>query len=147
MDLQQQLLEDQKKAMKAKEKQRLNVIRSLRSELRNAEIAQNRELSEEEMLEVLQREIKRRRESLADYERAERPSLLKELQEEIETLSSYLPPQLSEDEIREMVKQVISEMGVSSKREMGRVMGQIMPRVKGKADGSQVKKIVEEMLE
>jgi len=147
LDLQQQLLEDQKKAMKAKEKQRLNVIRSLRSELRNAEIAQNRELSEEEMLEVLQREIKRRRESLADYERAERPSLLKELQEEIETLSSYLPPQLSEDEIREMVKQVISEMGVSSKREMGRVMGQIMPRVKGKADGSQVKKIVEEMLE
>lgn len=147
MDLQQQLMEDQKEAMKAREKTRLNVIRSLRSELRNAEIAQNRELNEEEMLEVLQREIKRRRESLADYEKADRPSLLEELQEEIQILSSYLPPQLSEEEIREMVKQVISDQGVSSKKEMGKVMGAIMPRVKGKADGSQVRKIVEELLD
>ena len=84
---------------------------------------------------------------MLDYEKADRPALVKELKEEIEILSDYLPPQLSEDEIKEMVQSAITELGVFSKKEMGKLMGYLMPKVKGKADGSLVKKIVEELLE
>jgi len=146
MELLDQLMEDQKKAMKQKDKLRLNVIRYLRSELKNAEIAKNEPLSEEDAVEVLQRELKRRKEALQDYENANRPSLYEELQQEIDIISSYLPSQLSEEEIREMVKEAISSTGAESKREIGKVMGSLMPKLKGKADGNKVKEIVEEYL-
>ncbi len=146
MELLDQLMEDQKKAMKEKDKLRLNVIRYLRSELKNAEIAKNEPLSEEDAVEVLQRELKRRKEALQDYENANRPSLYEELQQEIDIISSYLPSQLSEEEIREMVKEAISSTGAESKREIGKVMGSLMPKLKGKADGNKVKEIVEEYL-
>ncbi|MGI6318205.1 MAG: GatB/YqeY domain-containing protein [Dethiobacteria bacterium] len=142
----QRLLDDQKKAMKAGEKLRLSVIRFLRSELKNAEIARKEPLNEGEAVAVVQRELKRRKEALLDYEKANRPDLVEELQEEIKILSEYLPPQLSESEIKEMVSAAITELGVSSKKEMGKLMGYLMPRVKGKADGSLVKKVVEELL-
>ena len=99
-----------------------------------------------EAVAVVQRELKRRKESLLDYEKANRPALVEELQEEIKILSGYLPPQLSESEIKEMAVAAITELGVSSKKEMGKLMGYLMPRVKGKADGSLVKKVVEELL-
>lgn len=145
-ELWERLLEDQKNAMKAKDTLRLNVIRCLRSEVKNAEIAKKQPLNEEEMLAVLQREMKRRKEALADYERANRPTLLQELKEEIKIISAYLPPQLSEEEIREKAQEAIAELGASSKKEMGKVMGLLMPRLKGKADGTIVKKVIEELL-
>lgn len=144
--LQERLLEDQKMAMKAQDKLRLKVIRLLRSEIKNVEIVKKGPLTEEEVQAVLQREIKRRKEALADYERANRPELLQELQEEIKILSSYLPPQLTEEEIREKAQEAIAELGASSKKEIGKVMGLLMPRLKGKADGGAVKKVVEELL-
>lgn len=147
MDLLQRLLDDQKMAMKAGDKLRLGVIRFLRSELKNAEIAKKGPLNEGEAVAIVQRELKRRKEAMLDYEKADRPALVKELKEEIEILSDYLPPQLSEDEIKEMVQSAITELGVFSKKEMGKLMGYLMPKVKGKADGSLVKKIVEELLE
>ncbi len=147
MDPLQRLLDDQKMAMKAGDKLRLGVIRFLRSELKNAEIAKKGPLNEGEAVAIVQRELKRRKEAMLDYEKADRPALVKELKEEIEILSDYLPPQLSEDEIKEMVQSAITELGVFSKKEMGKLMGYLMPKVKGKADGSLVKKIVEELLE
>jgi uncharacterized protein YqeY len=147
VDLLQRLLDDQKMAMKAGDKLRLGVIRFLRSELKNAEIAKKGPLNEGEAVAIVQRELKRRKEAMLDYEKADRPALVKELKEEIEILSDYLPPQLSEDEIKEMVQSAITELGVFSKKEMGKLMGYLMPKVKGKADGSLVKKIVEELLE
>lgn len=146
MELMQRLLDDQKRAMKAGEKLRLSVIRFLRSELKNAEIARKEPLNEVEAVAVVQRELKRRKEALLDYEKANRPALVEELQEEIKILSGYLPPQLSESEIKEIAVAAITELGVSSKKEMGKLMGYLMPRVKGKADGSLVKKVVEELL-
>jgi|CZCB01.1.fsa_nt_gi uncharacterized protein YqeY len=146
MELLEKLLEDQKLAMKAREKLRLNVIRGLRSEIKNAEIARKQPLTEEEALSILQRELKKRKEALADYEKAGRPSLLQELKEEMEIISAYLPPQLSEEEIKEMAQEAIAGLGASSKKEMGKVMGVLMPRVKGKADGAIVRKIVEDLL-
>ena len=147
MDPLQRLLDDQKMAMKAGDKLRLGVIRFLRSELKNAEIAKKGPLNEGEAVAIVQRELKRRKEAMLDYEKSDRPALVKELKEEIEILSDYLPPQLSEDEIKEMVQSAITELGVFSKKEMGKLMGYLMPKVKGKADGSLVKKIVEELLE
>jgi uncharacterized protein YqeY len=146
MELLEKLLEDQKLAIKAREKFRLNVIRCLRSEVKNAEIAKKQPLNEEETLAVLQRELKRRKEALADYEKANRPSLLQELKEEINIISSYLPPQLSAEEIRQMAQEAIAGLRASSKKEMGKVMSFLMSRVKGKADGAVVKKVVEELL-
>ncbi|MDO9534298.1 MAG: GatB/YqeY domain-containing protein [Bacillota bacterium] len=146
MGLSEQLMEDQKTAMKAKDKFRLTVIRLLRSEIKNAEIAKKTPLEEEEIVVVLHRELKRRKDALVDFEKADRPSLLEELKEEITIISGYLPPQLSKDEIREIIREAITGLGASSKKDMGRVMGFIMPKLKGKAEGSLVKEILEELL-
>lgn len=147
MSILEQLVEDQKTAMRAKNKLRLGVIRYLRSELKNAEIAKKQPLTREEVVEVIQREIKRRKEVLTEYEKAQRPELLAELKEEISILTAYLPPQLSEEEIKNIAQEIIDDLGASSKKDFGKVMGALMPRVKGSAEGSLVKKIVEELLE
>lgn len=140
------LLEEQKQAMKMQDKLRLTLIRGLRSELKYAEIAKKEPLSEEDEQAVLQREVKRRKEALADYEKANRPSLLKELQAEIEILSAYLPEQLDEGEIEALARQVVEQVGAVSKKDMGKVMKELMPSIKGKADGSLVRKIVDNLL-
>ncbi len=147
MSILEQLVEDQKTAMRAKAKLRLGVIRYLRSELKNAEIEKREPLTQEEVVEVLQREIKRRKEVLADYEKAGRPELLAELKEEIAILTHYLPPQLSAEEIEEIARGVIDQLGAASKKEFGNVMKEMMPRVKGRAEGALVKKVVEGLLE
>jgi len=146
MSLSQRLLEEQKKVMKAQDKLRLNLIRGLRSELKYAEIAKKEQLCEEEEQAVLLREVKRRKEALADYERANRPSLLQELKAEIEILASYLPEQLDEGEIETLVRQAIDQVGAVSKKDMGKVMKVLMPTIRGKADGSLVKTIVDNLL-
>jgi uncharacterized protein len=146
MGLSEQLMEDLKTAMKAKDKFRLTVIRFLRSEIKNAEIAKKTPLEEEEIVEVLYRELKRRKEALVDFEKADRPSLVEELKEEITIISGYLPPQLSKDELREIIQEAITGLRASSKKDMGKVMGSIMPKLKGKAEGSLVKEILEELL-
>lgn len=146
MSFSQRLLEEQKKVMKAQDKLRLNLIRGLRSELKYAEIAKKEPLCEEEEQAVLLREVKRRKEALADYERANRPSLLQDLQAEIEILASYLPEQLDEGEIETLARQAIDQVGAVSKKDMGKVMKVLMPTIKGKADGSLVKKIVDSLL-
>lgn len=146
MSLSQRLFEEQKIAMKAQDKLRLNLIRGLRSEIKYAEIAKKEPLCEEDEQAVLQREVKRRKEALADYERANRPSLLQELRAEIEILASYLPEQLDEGKIETLARQTIAEVGAVSKKDMGKVMKALMPAIKGKADGSLVKKIVDNLL-
>ncbi len=146
MSLSQRLLEEQKQAMKVQDKFRLNVIRCLRSELKYAEIAKKGPLDEKDEQAVLQREVKKRKEALADYERSNRLSLLQELQAEIEILSSYLPEQLGEVEIETLARETIDRVGAISPRDMGKVMKALMPAVKGKADGALVKRIVEKLL-
>lgn len=146
MSFSQRLFEEQKKAMKDKDKLRLTLIRGLRSELKYAEIAKKDGLNEEDELAVLQRELKRRKEALADYEKANRPDLLQELQEEIEILSSYMPEQLDEGEIERLAREIIGQVGAVSKKDIGKVMKALMPAVKGKTDGNIVKRIVGELL-
>ena len=145
--MEERLIEDQLQATRAKDRFSLNVIRVLRAELKNASIAKKGPLETDEELAVLTREIKRRQEALKDYERAGRPELLEELQREIALLQRYLPPQLSEAELEELVEQALRETGAASKRDLGKVMGWLMPRVKGRADGSLVRRLVESKLQ
>lgn len=147
MSLEERLLQDQNEATKARDRFRLTVIRMLRAELQNAAIAKKAPLNPDEALTVLAREVKRRQESLGDYERADRPELLESLKQEIALLQHYLPDQLSEDELIEMVRQVVSEAGAVKKSDLGRVMGLLMPRVKGRAGGTAVRQAVEKVLE
>jgi len=145
--LSEMLVEDQKEAQRAKDKFRLSVIRMLRAELQNSAIAKNAPLDAEEELAVLTREVKKRQESIEDYRRANRQELLDDLEREIEILKKYLPEQLSEEEVESMVRDAIAKAGAESKRDLGKVMGMLMPRVKGKADGNVVRRMVEEQLQ
>ncbi|MCX8046657.1 MAG: GatB/YqeY domain-containing protein, partial [Anoxybacillus gonensis] len=103
-------------------------------------------LTEDEELTVLSRELKQRKDSLQEFEKAGRTDLVDKVKEEITVLELYMPKQLSEEELVQIVKETIAEVGASSKADMGKVMGAIMPKVKGKADGSLVNKLVQQHL-
>ncbi|MFG6114286.1 GatB/YqeY domain-containing protein [Halobacillus sp. MO56] len=143
MSLVERLNEDMKQAMRNKDKEKLTVIRMVKASLQNEAIKLGRgELSEEEELTVLSREVKQRKDSLHEFKEAGREDLVEKLNREIEILQAYMPKQLSEEELEQVVQDTITEVGASSKQDMGKVMSAIMPKVKGKADGSQVNKLV-----
>jgi uncharacterized protein len=146
MSLLDTLNQDMKQAMKNKDKQKLSVIRMLKASLQNEAIKHGHELNEEEELTVLAREMKQRKDSLQEFEKAGREDLVAGLQDEIAVLTPYLPKQLTEEELHEIVTQTISETGAASKADMGKVMGALMPKVKGKADGGLVNRIVQQHL-
>lgn len=146
MSVMERLNQDMKQAMKDKAALKLSVIRMVKAALKNEEINQGRPLSDDEELTILTRELKQRRESLHEFEKAGRDELASKTREEIDVLSAYLPAQLSEEEIRAIVREAIAATNASSKKEMGKVMGAIMPKVKGRADGTLVQKIVSEEL-
>lgn len=141
-----QLNEDMKTAMKAKDRERLTTIRMLKSAVQNEEISSGGSLTEEDELTVLSREKKQRVDSLNEFKAADRQDLVEKLEKEIEIVDSYLPEQLSEDEVREIVQETITQTRAESMQDMGKVMGAIMPKVKGKADGGMVNKLVKEEL-
>ena len=149
MSLKKRLTEDMKAAMKAREsgKKRLSVIRMALSSLKNAEIEKKSELLEDEVIEIVSREVKRRKDALEEYDRAGRHDIADGLREEIDILMDYLPEQMSEDEIRRLVREAIDEIKPSGPRDMGKVMSKVMPIVKGKADGKLVNQIVKEMID
>jgi|SRR3954447_16779579 uncharacterized protein len=147
MSLLERLNNDMKQAMKNKEKDKLSVIRMVKASLQNEAIKLGTtELSDDAELTVLSREVKQRKDSLHEFDKAGRQDLVDKLRTELEVLELYLPEQLSEEELSEIVKETINEVGATSKAEMGKVMAAIMPKVKGKADGSLVNKFVQQHL-
>ncbi len=140
------LNDDMKTAMKAKEKETLQVIRMLKASLQNEQIKVGRDLTEDEELTVLSREMKQRRDSLTEFEKAGREDLTEKVKGEITIVEQYLPAQLTDEEIRQIVVDAIEKTGASSPKEFGKVMGLVMPQVKGKADGNQVNAVVKELL-
>lgn len=135
-----------KAAMKGKDKKSLQVIRMLKASLQNEKINLGRDLTDEEELAIISREMKQRRDSLAEFEKVGRDDLAEKTKSEIAIVERYLPAQLTEDEIFQIVSQAIEQTGASSPKEFGKVMGVVMPKVKGKADGNQVNAIVKELL-
>lgn len=148
MLLKERLSEDMKQAMKDKEagKLRLSVIRMVRANIKNVEIDKKKELSEEEVLDVLAKEVKMRRDSMEEFKKGNRPDLVANLEQEVAILMDYLPQQMTEGEVRSAVEEAIKETGASSPKEMGKVMAALMSKVKGRADGKLVNTIVKELL-
>ncbi|KLA24763.1 MULTISPECIES: GatB/YqeY domain-containing protein [Bacillus] len=146
MSLLGRLNDDMKQAMKNKQKEKLTVIRMVKAALQNEGIKLQHTLTEEEELTVLAREVKQYKDSLLEFKKAGREDLVNKLQSEIQILSAYLPEQLTEEELANVIKRVISEVGATSKADMGKVMTAVMPKVKGKTDGSLVNKLVIQLL-
>ena len=146
MSLKEQLTADMKEAMKNKEKDRLAVIRMVRGAIRQQEIDGQKELGEEDVIAVISKEVKMRRDSIEDFKKGGRDDLVAAAEAEIAILMEYLPQQLSEDEVRNLVKEAIAASGAASPKDMGKVMKELMPKVKGRADGKLVNEIVKELL-
>lgn len=146
MNLLDRLTVDIKEAMKNKEKQRLSVFRMVKSALQNEAIKLKKELTEDEALTVLNRELKQRKDSLHEFEKAGREDLAEKVRAEIEILRVYLPKQLSEAEVAVIVRETVTEVGASTKADIGKVMAAIMPKVKGKTDGTVVNRLVQQYL-
>lgn len=135
-----------KEAMKNKDNATRDVIRLLQSAIKQVEVDNQKELSPDEVMDVLQKEAKKRRESIADYEKGGRHDLVDAEKFELSVIEKFLPKQLTPDEIREVVKAVIAETGATSIKDMNKVMPVVMARVKGVADGKLVNQIVKESL-
>ena len=138
--------EDIKTAMKAKDKTTLSVLRMIKSSLQNEQIKKGTELSEEDELAVLSREMKQRRDSLTEFKKANRQDLVDSLENEIAIVADYMPKQLTEEELQSVVQEVIASVNATSAKDFGKVMGAIMPKVKGKADGNDINRIVKQQL-
>jgi len=147
MTLKEQLTNDMKEAMKAKEKDRLSVIRMVRGAVKQTEIDGKKELDDEGVIAVISKELKMRRDSLEEFTKGGREDLIEKTKAEIEVLMKYLPEQLSEDEVKALVKEAVEKTGAKEPKDMGKVMGALMPKVKGRADGKMVNALVKEMLQ
>ncbi|OPH58577.1 aspartyl-tRNA amidotransferase [Paenibacillus ferrarius] len=146
MSLSDRLNEDMKQAMKSQDKFKLSVIRMVRSTIKNQEIDLKRALDDNEVLDVLTREIKQRKDSLQEFTKAGRDDLAEGLKAELVILAEYMPQQLSEEEVKAIVQQTIQQIGASSKADMGKVMTALMPQVKGRADGKLINQLVQQLL-
>lgn len=146
MSIVERIQEDQKRALKAQEKERLSALRLLSSELQNRRIELGRDLTDEDAIEVLLRALKQRRESEEQFTKGGRPELAVREAAEAEVIRQYLPEPLEDEELDGMIDAAIAEAGATSMRDMGAVMGRLMPMVKGRAEGSVVSARVKERL-
>jgi uncharacterized protein len=148
MSLKEQLMADMKQAMKDREvgKLRLSVIRMVRASIRNVEIDHKKDLNDDEVLDILAKEVKMRRDAMEDFQKGNRPDLVEQLEQEIVVLKGYLPQQLTAAQVSELVAQAVEETQATTAKDMGKVMAVLMPKVKGRADGKMVNAIVRERL-
>jgi len=147
MSIKDMLNEDMKAALKAGEKERLSVIRMAKSAIVYAEKEKLHQLNDEEIIEVLFREVKKRKQDIEEYRRLGKEEVAKSLEQEVAILYSYLPQPLSTEELVNIIRQTISEVGAKDLKDMGKVMSAIMPKVKGRADGSLVNSLVKKLLQ
>lgn len=146
MSLKNSLQKDMIAAMKAKDKATLGTIRMLKAAVTNEEISLGHDLTAEEEISVLSRELKQRKESLKEFKAAGRAESVEQLEKEISVVEGYLPEQMSEDEVKAIVAETIEQVGATSKADFGKVMGAVMPKLKGKADGQLVNATVKSLL-
>ena len=147
MSLKEQLFADLKTAMKEKDTLKKDTVQLIRSGILQYEKDNKVELDDEGVLDIISKQLKSRRDSLPDYVKSGREDLIEKLNKEIEILLSYLPEQLSEDEIQKIVEEAIAATGAASVKEMGKVMGIVNPKLKGRADMKVVGGLVKKMLQ
>lgn len=147
MTLKERLMNDYKEALKSRDEIRKNTINLARAAIKQVEVDTREELQDEDIIPILAKQVKMRRDAIGEFERGNRTDLVDAYKTEIEVLQTYLPAELTEDQIREIVKTTAAEIGIDGGRQnMGKLMGATMPKVKGVADGGVVKKIIEEFL-
>jgi uncharacterized protein YqeY len=135
-----------KQAMKNRDELRTSVLRMLISDFKYAQIEKRSPLNEEESVQVVQRAIKKRKESIEMYEKGGRPELAAKESEELKVLQSFVPAQLDEAQVRQIVQDTLQELGVTDKKDLGRVMKEILSKYKSQIDGKLVQKLVSEKL-
>lgn len=162
--LKEQIQNDLKRALKEKKERELSVLRMLNSailnkekekrykisqekpQLEEKELEKESQLSDEEIISVISSEIKKRKEAISEFEKGKREDLIEKEKREIEILERYLPEPLSEEEVKMMAQEIIEKTGVKEIREMGKVMAQLMPKIKGRIEGQKASQIVRELL-
>ena len=147
MALQERLTEDLKTAMRQHDEVRRSTIRLIRSAVHYAEISQRENLDDDGIITVLSRMARQHQESISEFTKGNRGDLVEKEEAELAIVREYLPPQLAEEEITRLAKEAIEATDASEPTDMGKVMGKLMPHVKGKADGSLVSRIVKELLD
>ncbi len=146
MALKEKLMDDLKAAMKDKDVIRKNTVQMVRSSILQYEKDNQCVLDDEGVLDVIARELKKRRDVLPEYEKSGRDDLIADMNKEIETLLAYLPEQLTKDELEVIVAEAIASVGATSMKDMGKIMAAVMPKTKGRADGKMINAIVKEKL-
>lgn len=147
MAIKDQLMQDLKEAMKNKEDVRKSVITLIRAAVKQREVDERVELSEEQVQDIIAKQLKQRRDSLEEFKKAGREDLIEQTQKEIEIITTYLPAQLSIEEIETLVDEAIAETGATSVKDMGKIMSVLNPRTKGRADGKVVNEVVRKKLQ
>lgn len=140
------IIEDIKNAMKSQDKVALAVVRMLKSDIQMAELNKKSELTDDEIVSIVSKQIKMRKDSIKEFEKGNRNDLIEQSEQEIKILEKYLPEQLTEEEITDIINSVFSRVNPTSSSDMGKIMGALTPLVKGKADMGIVSKIVKEKL-
>lgn len=147
MSLKQKITDDMKAAMRAKDKRLLGAIRLITAAIKQVEVDQRIDsLNDQQVIEILTKMIKQRRDSISQYEKAGRANLVEQEQFEIDHIKTYLPEALSEDEIKALIEEAITASGAATIRDMGKVMGLVKPKLQGRADMGNVSKIIKEKL-
>lgn len=146
MNLKKKIISDLKDSMKAGDQVTRGVLRLLNSDIKNAEIEKGGEAGDSEVVELIKRSVKRRKDSIEQFAKGGRADLVNKEKEELAVLEKYMPEQMSEEEIRKIVKKIISESGAPNASAFGKVMGMAMKEIAGNADGSVVSGIVKEEL-
>lgn len=146
MALKDQLQADLKTAMKEKNKVKKSTVTMIRAAILQVEKDQKVELEDDQILEIIAKQLKQRRDGLAEFEKAQRDDLIQQAREEITIIEGYLPTQLTVDEIKVIVAETIKETGAVDAKDMGKIMSALMPKVKGRADGKLVNQVVRESL-
>lgn len=144
--LKEKLLEDLKTAMKEKDETRKNAVQMVRAAILQVEKDNGITLEDDKIIEIIAKEVKKRKDSLSDYEKSGRQDLISQIQEEIKILTVYLPEQLSTEEIKKIVSEVISETGATSIKDMGKVMKASKEKIGAAADGKTINEVVRELL-
>ena len=146
MTLKEKLLSDMKEAMKSKDSLKLGTIRSVIAAVKNQEIDLRKDLDEEDVLTIVSREVKKRKEAASLYKKGRRPELEDKEIQEMKILQTYLPEQVSEEDLRQRIQQVIEETGAEGMKDFGKIMKTIVPEFKGKADNALIKELASEFL-
>ena len=145
--LKEKLLEDLKSAMKEKNTNKKNAVQMVRTAILQIEKDKGIEVTDEQIIDIIAKEVKKRKDSLADFEKANRQDLIDQINEEIEVLEGYLPKQLTDEELEEIVSKIITEVGATNIKDMGKVMKEAKAQIGARADGKRINEMVKKILD